>query len=381
MSTARGSEVIDLIENSDVDGIEEVVKLVSSIAEGSERSNEDDLEPITPEKAVKRYCSRRRNQLADSSMYTHKSSLDHFIKWCKNEDIENMNNLTGRDMQDYLDWRVEEAPRSVDRLAKKSEKTQIDITRKFIEICETFDAVKSDLHTKILPFRISKVDEVREATLSKDRMDEIINYLEKYEYASREHVVWILLREFGPRIGTLRALDVRDILLEEECIKLRHRPENDTPLKNDQESERKIGITENTVEVIRSYLNKQRIDSTDDYGREPLLSTNHGRIAGSTIRRYVYKLSCPTNIGKNCSCDHCAEDQTDGNPSKCLNSVSPHPVRRGAITHFLRQEIPKHMISDRCDVSPRVIDLHYDARSEQERMETRRSRFAEAQNE
>jgi len=56
----------------------------------------------------------------------------------------------------------------------------------------------------------------------------------------------------------------------------------------------------------------------------------------------------------------------------CPSSVYPHALRRGSITWHLREKIPKHLVSDRMDVSPDVLDKHYDARSDEERMRQRR---------
>ena len=370
MSTERESTLADLIQNSDIDELELLDHLMSR--EDTRSPNEDDLQPITPEEAVERYLRRRQNQLAVSSIATHRSSLNHFIRWCDIRDIDDLNELNGRKIQEYLDWRVEDAPTSVDELAPKSEKTQIDITRKFIEICEAIDAVPVGLHERIPPFRVSKEDEVRDLTLNKERMDEIIAYLKRYHYASRQHVIWVLLAEFGPRIGALRALDVDDFFPEEKRLRLRHRPESETPLKKDSESNRSVSLLYNdTVDIVRAYIETKRPTVTDKYGREPLLATRYGRIAGSTIRKCVYRWSCPASIGGNCTCDYSSGDESSEAWS-CPNAVSPHPVRRGAITHLLREGVSKEIISDRCDVSPRVIDHHYDARSEKERMDVRR---------
>ena len=58
--------------------------------------------------------------------------------------------------------------------------------------------------------------------------------------------------------------------------------------------------------------------------------------------------------------------------SKCPSSVSPHAIRRGSITHSLNSDMPDKVVSDRANVSPKVIEQHYDRRTEQERMEQRR---------
>ena len=66
------------------------------------------------------------------------------------------------------------------------------------------------------------------------------------------------------------------------------------------------------------------------------------------------------------------DDETDlDRASKCLASVTPHPIRRGYITALLGAGVPIEVVSDRCNVSPRVIEEHYDVRSAGEKMRQR----------
>ena len=59
--------------------------------------------------------------------------------------------------------------------------------------------------------------------------------------------------------------------------------------------------------------------------------------------------------------------------SKCPSSVSPHAIRRGSLTHWLRNDVPQPAISDRADVSAAVLDTRYDERNKEEKMEQRRA--------
>lgn len=58
--------------------------------------------------------------------------------------------------------------------------------------------------------------------------------------------------------------------------------------------------------------------------------------------------------------------------SKCPDSLNPHAIRRGSITHSLNNDMPDKVVSDRANVSPEVIEQYYDRRSEREKMEQRR---------
>ena len=59
--------------------------------------------------------------------------------------------------------------------------------------------------------------------------------------------------------------------------------------------------------------------------------------------------------------------------SKCPSSLNPHAIRRGSITHSLNNDMPDKVVSDRANVSPEVIEQHYDRRSEREKMEQRQA--------
>jgi hypothetical protein len=52
------------------------------------------LEPLDPETAVELYLEDRRSELAKVTQYAHSSRLGHSIRWCDEQDIDNLNELT-----------------------------------------------------------------------------------------------------------------------------------------------------------------------------------------------------------------------------------------------------------------------------------------------
>ena len=96
----------------------------------------------------------------------------------------------------------------------------------------------------------------------------------------------------------------------------------------------------------------------------------------TTIQTYIYSVTRPCVYTDECPHNReiaeCEAAATRGAASKCPSSLSPHMVRRGAITHWLAADVPEQVVSDRANVSPGVIDKHYDRRSEREKMEQRR---------
>jgi hypothetical protein len=183
------------------------------------------------------------------------------------------------------------------------------------------------------------------------------------------------------RRGAIRSIDVQDWDSDASFISLNHRPETETHLKNGEESERPVAVRDDVATVIEDYLADQRIEIEDEHGRNPLISTRNGRIHRTTISTWIYSFTRPCVYGDRCPHERETEDcdaaQRRQWAHQCPSSVSSHPVRRGAITHWLRQGWRVEMVSDRSDVSPDTIDDHYDERSELEKMEARRSELGD----
>lgn len=330
------------------------------------------LEPIDPEEALDLYLSEKRTDLADASLKAHEYRLSHFLRWCDEEDIRNLNDLSGRDLHRYKLWRRDEGD-----LNKVSVKTQMDTLRVFVRWCESIDAVLPDLSEKVVSPTLSDGDNQRDVLVQTDRAEEILEHLGKYEYASFAHVTLTLVWQTGMRTGTLRALDVRDYDSEEQWVKAKHRPETGTPLKNQSDGERLIALRPDTCQVIDDWLADRRPDVTDEHDRVPLLATNQGRASKTTIRETVYRWTRPCQLGNACPHDRTPEtceatDDARKNASKCPSSVSPHAVRRGSITHHLTEDVPEKVVSDRMNVSQDVLERHYDRRSEEVKVEQRR---------
>lgn len=61
------------------------------------------LEAIAPDRALELYLTDRENSVAQATLYSHRSRLGHFVRWCDEEDIDNMNELSGRQLHEFLD--------------------------------------------------------------------------------------------------------------------------------------------------------------------------------------------------------------------------------------------------------------------------------------
>jgi integrase len=323
-------------------------------------TDKDDLEPIEPGTAQELFLDHKATDCTDSTVRNHRYRLNPFVRWCGEKGIDNLNDLTGRDLQRYRLWRKEDGD-----LNKLSLRMQMSTLRVFLKWAGSIEAVPQNLYDKVMVPRVRPEERQRDETLDADDAQEILEYLSKYEYASKEHAVMALLWQTGIRVGSAHSLDVDDVFLDENYVQLIHRPDEGTTLKNGKSGQRPVALTPDVSEVLADYIRTHRKDVTDEHGREPLFTTAYGRMHGNTIRRLTYRVTAPCYRGVDCP-------DCEGDESKCPEAVSPHAIRRGSITHFLTSDVPVDVVSDRMNVSRKVLDQHYDKRSEEVKMEQRR---------
>lgn len=201
-------------------------------------------------------------------------------------------------------------------------------------------------------------------------------YVEQYEYESRDQVILLVMWHTGARIGGVRALDLQDGDLEGNTPGLNydHRPSQETPLKNDAASERFNRVSREVAQVIQDYIDGPRADAVDEYNRNPLVTTAQGRASPTTIRETVYKWTRPCVLGQSCpherdveTCDATYYKQA----SKCPSSRSPHDLRKARVTKYRNDGVSRAVVSDRLDAVEKILDKHYDRASKRKRAERR----------
>ena len=333
----------------------------------------DELDPMGPAEAIEFYFRQRESELSKSTLENQRYRLNAFLDWCEKEGVTDMNDLTGRDLHSFRVSRQQD-------VKKVTLNGHLQTLRVFLEFCATIDAVEAGLREQVLMPEVDAEEEARDEKLEEPTAEAILEYLDRFHYASREHVIVAILWHTGIRLGSLRAFDVRDFDPDVGCLDLNHRPETDTPLKNGQAADRSIAVGSHYCEVIADYIEHNRKDVRDDYGRHPLITSTQGRLSSTSIRNAIYEVMRPCVYG---DCPHGREPATCeameyGKASKCPSSRSPHGVRRGSITTHLRNETPTDVITERMNVSKAVLAKHYDQRTEREKMQIRREFIEDA---
>lgn len=334
------------------------------------------LNDKTPREAVEEYLNDVKRERSQGTYETHRSRLNFFIRWCEGADtddgkprIKYLHELDGQAIRDFRDWRRASGWRLV------TEKHQLQTLRKFLRKCAKPEWVPENLHKKVPVPKVDSGEESRDTIIRQSTLDQVLSHLEKFEYASLMHCQWLVMGRTACRISGLLALDVADYEPDDETgkaiLKFKNREDAGTRLKNGNKSERHVEVEEDVRKVIDDYLEHQRPDVTDEYGREPLFATENGRPSDSTVRKYVYMWSRPCEITGECPYDRdieqCDAAQDNGRASGCPASVSPHPIRRGRITWHLNQGALPPMIAEMYDVTPETMKKHYDERTPAEK--------------
>jgi len=340
-----------------------------------------DLDPISPVEAVEMFLETMRDEHAESTRRSERHRLNAFLQFCDEEGIENLNDLGGRDLHRYRTWRREGEGDGREPIKRVTLKGQLSSLRRFLRFAGNIDAVDPELYEQLRLPTMKNGEDVSNSTLTPERTIEILDYLEGAQPGSRDHIILLLLWETGARSGAVRGLDLKDCDLEGNhprftgpAVHFVHRPDEGTPLKNHEDGTRWNRISEKTARFIEDYIEYNRPDVTDDYGREPLIATKYGRPAGNTFRSSLYRVTRPCWRGEECPHDRdpetCEATHLD-HASKCPSARSPHDVRSGRVTYYRREDVPRRVVEDRLNASEDVLARHYDRRSDREQAEQR----------
>lgn len=379
----RPDDVEILKERLSEDPTEEFLEQIAStvVDEIADSFPELSLKSRPMREVLEEFRDAKLAEVGSTSQYDRK--LDYLQTYLQEEiDVETTEDLASEDVKRYKNWRKYESLPREEPLSKNTLRDDMYLFREFIQHL---------IEHRMVPVRFEKAVEIPEVDhdagegvdekkLKPEIANAALDYLRKYEYADVEHVSMELMCQSGPRKNGLRGRDVGDFNYAERVLIYEH--QEGTQLKNNEKSEREITLYGDTVEIIQDYLDTQRPSETDSDGREPLLTKDDGRISLSMLQKIAYKWTRPCAVGLGCPHDRDPEDceaaQQNNSAYKCPSSRAPHHIRTGYITDQKNRGVSSDAIDQRCDVSPRVQDQHYDLPDSSEERERFEDEFRDA---
>jgi len=166
------------------------------------------------------FLAQREEEVTEKTHQIYHYRLKPFVRWCEEEGIKNLNDLSARSLQEYRLWRKKDG-----NLKTITLKGQLSTLRVFVKFCELIDSMGQGLHDQMLVPTVDDEEAVSDTILEADRAEQILEYFGKYEYASKRHALFSVLWHTGCRMGAAHFLDVSDFDADKQSLAIRHRPE------------------------------------------------------------------------------------------------------------------------------------------------------------
>jgi len=334
-------------------------------------STADPAQTIPLTKTRRDFIEHKRKTQKQSTARAYKYPTKSFLQYAKERGVTVPGDITRGLVNGWIEQRQQEVkPVTVHNNAKH--------IRVFIKWLAQHDYTDWGIHLKITIPDVPDRGDVNEQIIAADQAEAILEYLGTYHYATTYHALFKTLWHTGCRISGALALDVEDFQVNpygNNSLRFQNRPETDTPLKNKSKSEREVNISDNLTNILQDYIDTHRYDVTDEYGREPLFTSEGGRLYRQRSYKNIVALTRPCITSNNCphdrGIDDCEAAIYKEKSSMCPSSLAHHPIRKGAIGNHLNENWTKEVLSERVDVSGDVLEKHYDLRSEERKRKNR----------
>lgn len=332
-----------------------------------------DPSELSPRQARDRFLDKRAMENSEKTIRSYRNRLTRWVTWCEERQVESVGDLSGWLFDEYERFLREEenAPATV--------KGKMTAVSQLIQYLETIEAVEEDLAEKVHVPKLTRSQETSDTMLDTEDAKALLEFYrnDPARFGTPPHAVLEVLWNTGCRLGALLALDLGDYDSEAGYLDFNHRPESGTPLKNNEQGERVVRISDPVVDALDTYVARERSDKRDEHGREPLFAGRQGRVTDTTIRSWTYQgthpcvyMQCPHGRRR----PNCKFTQRN-HASKCPSSRAPHHIRTGSLTWHCDRGLPIEVISERVDADPDTIKRYYDKADRHRKMAERREEY------
>lgn len=333
------------------------------------------------ELTIKRAADMFIHHSTDNSANTNRtydSGIATLLEW---GGAETTADLTPATIQDYRAWLVRQDRENPNghggQYSPSTVSTYIGAVKQFLKYCGKMGWIPRQNHKVLDHYSVGREHRKAKQQIRPERLSRIVDWYKDHEPYSRNTVILQILNETGMRKVGLRAIDRGDVAMNDSgqpVIKLENRPATGTALK-EPEHARHVPIKKDLFDTIKQYDKDHRIAVKDDRGREPLLTTRHGRIGHTAIQNTVYVATCPKKTGVTVECGDC---DCEGKPttktaSQCEHSVGPHACRGAAVTRMRNNGHQWADIGLLVGATGETLRLQYDYSTRSDRAEQARN--------
>jgi site-specific recombinase XerD len=311
---------------------------------------------LTIAEAIELYIRRNRPNWNGETERTYRRNLADFEEYAATNDVETTDDLSRWVVGRFTDYLLDQDYAHVTVAGRQK------TARTWLKYLESQGIVDFGLHAAIDTISTTDDDETADQQLQPENARQLLSFYRSSTAwrGTRRHAALEVLWHIGCRTSGIRALDLDDY--EDGVLKFRNRPESDTRLKSGNKHERNVALSDIPREILEFYLNRERINKRDEYGRKPLFTSNRGRPVKGTFRNWMYlatqpcmAVECP-HERRRPNCDFVPRDRA----SRCWSTRSPHAIRRGSVTWQLNLGFNVETVADRVGATPNTIRRYYD---------------------
>ena len=129
-------------------------------------TDKDDLEPLDPETGVELFLEHKATDCTDSTVRNHSYRMKKFLNWCDVEGINNLNQLSGRDVQRFRLWIADD-----DDVNALTMENLMSGFRVFLKWAGSVEAVPENLYSKLMIPRVRRSEQSSEKILETERAE------------------------------------------------------------------------------------------------------------------------------------------------------------------------------------------------------------------
>jgi site-specific recombinase XerD len=140
-------------------------------------------EVVSLRQARRQFLNSKRGTVKQSTVRAYRFPTRHFVEYCEKQGIEKAGDINGYVIESWKQARRSEGIKLI------TLKNNVKHLRVFIKYLERTDLIEYGVADRIEVPHVPDGGDVSEDTLRLERAEDILRYLNTYEYASRKHAL------------------------------------------------------------------------------------------------------------------------------------------------------------------------------------------------